>query len=83
MADNTINLTIFGKGIEVEKMQKRLSCAARATGTELQLSWQHKDPQTLNIGAENSTAVTCNSKLVLDGLKPTEEIEILLTRLKG
>ena len=52
-------------------MQKRLRFAARATGTELQLSWRHEYPQTLNIGAENSTAVTCDDKLVLDGLKGT------------
>ena len=63
-------------------MQKRLRCAARATGTELQLSWQDEYPQTLNIAAEKSTAVTCDDKLVLDGLKPTEEIETLLTQLK-
>jgi len=80
--NKAIHLTIIGKGHDVEKMQKRLRCAARATGTELHLSWQHENPQTLNIGAEQTTAVTCNHKLVLDGLVATEEIETLLTKLK-
>ena len=81
-ADNAIHLTIIGKGHDVEKMQKRLRCAARATKNELHLSWQHEYPQTLNVGAEQTTAVTCNNKLVLDGLVATEEIEKLLTKLK-
>ena len=81
-ADKAIHLTIIGKGHEVEKMQKRLRCAARATGTELYLSWQHEYPQTLNIGAEQTIAVTCNDELLIDGLTSTEEIETLLTRLK-
>ena len=79
---HTIKLSIIGKGPEIEKMQKRLRCAARATGTELYLSWQHEFPQSLHPGAKHSTAVTCNDKLVLDGLKPTEEIERLLIKLK-
>ena len=41
-ADPPLKLTIIGKGPEVEKMQKRLRCAARAIGTELHLSWQHQ-----------------------------------------
>ena len=80
--DNTVNLTIIGKGLEVEKMQKRLRCAARATGTELQLSWRHENPQALNINAGNTIAVLSNNKLILDGLASTETIETLLTRLK-
>ncbi len=83
MKNEVINLNIIGKGNDVEKIQKRLRCAARATGTELHLSWQHEYPQTLDIAAENSVAVTCEKKLLLDGPGTTEEIETLLTRLKN
>lgn len=82
MKSEPINLNIIGKGSEVEKLQKRLRCAARTTGSELHLSWQHEHPQAPGI-AENSVAVTCKNKLVLDGLRSTEEIETLLTRLKN
>lgn len=71
---NTIKLTIIGKGSEVEKMQKRLRCAARATGTDLHLFWQHEYPQALNINTSNTIAVYCNNKLLIDGLIPTEAI---------
>jgi len=77
-----LKLTIIGKGLEVEKMQKRLRCAARATGDELQLSWQHLNPQELSIGASHSVAISNNGKLLLDGLKPTETIEGLLKQLQ-
>jgi len=53
MKSEPINLNIIGKGSEVEKLQKRLRCAARATGTELHLSSQHEHPQAPGI-AENS-----------------------------
>ena len=82
VCDHTTRLTIIGKGPEVEKMQKRLRCAARATGTDLHLAWQHEYPQALNIGARHATAVSCNNKLVLDGLAATEKIEKLLIKLK-
>lgn len=81
-SDKAIHLTIIGKGQDIERMQKRLRCAARATGNKLHLSWKDEYPRTLNIDAEQSTAVTCNDKLILDGLKPTEEIESLLIKLK-
>ncbi len=80
--EHTINLTIIGRGVEVEKMQKRLRCAARATDTDLHLAWQHEYPQTLNVGAMHATAVSYKNKLVLDGLVPTEDIENLLIKLK-
>ena len=76
-----LELTIIGKGYEVEKMQKRLRCAARATHTDLHLSWQHEPPPPLNMGSGNSVAVIWNNKLVIDGLKRTEEIETLLEQL--
>lgn len=37
--------------------------------------------RTLDIDAGHSIAVSCNNKLVLDGLVPTEEIESLLIKL--
>lgn len=77
----TLYLTIIGKGTEVEKMQKRLRCAARSTGIDLQLSWQHEYPDRLNIGAIHDIAVTHNHKLLLDGLETTENIEALLEKL--
>ena len=76
-----LELTIIGKGPEAEKMQKRLRCAARATHTDLQLSWRHEPPSSLNIGAEHSVAVTWNNELLIDGLMRTEEIETLLNNL--
>ena len=81
-SNHSIKLTIIGSGIEVEKMQKRLRCAARATDTDLHLSWQHENPQTLNIGARHSIALRYKNKLLLDGLLPTEAIENLLINLK-
>ncbi len=85
--NHAIRLTIIGKDIEVEKMQKRLRCAARATNTEIHLSWRDESPQHLNILARESIAVTCYSttgedKLLIDGLKSTEDIETLLTQLE-
>jgi len=52
--ERTINLTIISRSVEVEKMQKRLRCAASATDTNLHLAWQHQYPQTLNIDARHS-----------------------------
>ncbi len=79
---HTIKLNIIGKGVEVEKMQKRLRCAARAIDTDLHLSWQHKDPRTLNIDAGHAIAVCYKDKLLFDRLLPTEEIENQLIKLK-
>lgn len=80
--DYDIELSIIGKGTEVEKMQKRLRCAARATGTDLHLSWQHEYPQALDIGARHDIAVSRDNILLLDGLASTEEVETLLIKLK-
>lgn len=74
-------MTIIGKGAEVEKIQKRLRCAARTTGCELQLSWLHEYPQTVFENAKYSIAVSSNNRLLIDGLIPTEEIEKLLRNL--
>ena len=78
-----LDLTIIGRGIEVEKMHRRLRCAARATGTKLHFSWRNEYPQALKLNAEHASAVTLDGELVLDGLKPVEEIETVLTKLKN
>ncbi len=78
-----LQLEIIGKGAEVEKIQKRLRCAARATGSELQLSWLHEYPQTVFENARHSIAVSNNNELLIDGLVPTEEIETVLKQLTG
>ena len=36
----------------------------------------------LHITAENSTAITCDDRLVVDGIQPTEEMELLPSKLQ-
>ena len=76
-----IELTIIGKGPDVEKMQKRLNCAARAINVGLCLHWKHEYPQLLNIPAIHSVVVTNGKEIVLDGIKSTEDIESILIDL--
>ena len=63
------------------KIQKRLRCAARATGNDLVLSWQHAYPQSAEIEAKNTIAIMADDILLIDGLKPTEEIEMIMKGL--
>lgn len=78
-----LHLKIIGKGHDVEKIQKRLRCASRAINAELELSWQHEQPQYLFSNTNKSVVVTCDNKILIDGLVSTEEIEKIFMKLKG
>ncbi|MGV6851477.1 MAG: hypothetical protein ACWA5R_04755 [bacterium] len=78
----TLELSIMGRGIEVEKMQKRLNCAARASHSQLSLSWVYQYPAEIFGHVEGSVAVIYKNKVLIDGLMPTEEIEKILLKLR-
>ena len=70
-----LKLTLLGRGEDALRMEKRLRCAARATGIPIDLDWQASG--TLETG------VFFEGKPVIEGLMQTEEIEAVLRTLRN
>lgn len=70
-------LTILGRGLDVERMQKRLQCAARAVGTRLELNWINEYTDN----KEESVIVLYQNQPLIKGLLDTEQIELILKEL--
>ena len=69
-----LKLTLLGRGEDALRMEKRLRCAARATGIPIDLDWQ--------AGGTLETGVFFEGKPVIAGLMRTEEIEAVLRALR-
>ena len=69
-----LKLTLQGRGEDALRIEKRLRCAARATGIPIDLDWQ--------AGGMLETGVFLEGKPVIEGLMRTEEIEAVLRALR-
>ena len=72
-----IHLTILGRGLDVERMQKRLKCAARAVGVQLELNWINEYTDN----KQESVVVLYQKQPLIKGLLDTEQIESILKEL--
>ena len=69
-----LKLTLQGRGEDALRLEKRLRCAARATGIPIDLDWQ--------AGGTLETGVFFEGKPIIEGLMRTEEIESVLRALR-
>ena len=69
-----IQLTLVGTGESLQRMEKRLACAAAGIGLALNLDIR-KDAEVLGIPLAQTPAVLADGRVVLSGLPRTEEIE--------
>lgn len=76
-APKTMYLTMVGSGEPLLRLQKRLACAATELGITLQLGID-KDYAARGLEYSQTPAVMANEKVLMSGLKRTEEIVSIL-----
>jgi uncharacterized NAD(P)/FAD-binding protein YdhS len=75
-----IHITIVGSGEPLLRLQKRLTCAAKALHLKLDIEVR-KDYEDFAIAYEQTPAVFMDGLMALSGLPRTEEIESWLRSL--
>ena len=73
-------LQIIGTGDDVQRLQKRLRCAARALGVNVELQIQHSDIEAAQRGARCGPLVLLDDAVLADGLLPVEELQVRLAK---
>jgi len=69
-----LKLTLQGRGEDTLRMERRLRCAARATGIPIVLDWQASGSLESGVFFEGNP--------VIEGLMRTEDIETVLRTLR-
>ena len=71
-------LQIIGSGDDVQRLQKRLRCAARALDVNVHFQIQRSDIEAAQRGAQRGPLVLAGDAVLADGLLPVEELQTRL-----
>jgi len=75
-----VEVQIIGRGEAVERLKKRLHCAAGALGVKLILEHLPDDIRAAELGARHGPLVLLNSIPIADGAEPVETIQARLAQ---
>jgi len=77
----TVEARIIGHGSDAQRMHKRLGCAARALGIDIQVNWLADNLAAAEMGARQGPLVVVNGAVLADGLLSVEELQQKLKAL--
>ncbi len=81
LSGRPLALRILGTGEDVQRLRKRLRCAAAALGVRLTVRVEGDDLHALRNGARRGPLLLAGERVIVDGLVPVELLQRRLAEL--